>query len=91
MHHDAVCVCFDAVRTTISIDDHLLRAAKQRALEQDTTLGHVIEDALHLALDPERERRTCSTPLPVSRRRGGTRPGVDTGDGAGLRDLMDEG
>lgn len=79
------------MRTTISIDDHLLRAAKQRALERDVTLGSVIEDALHLILDPAREGEQSRSPLPLSKRCGGTRPGVDVADGARLRDLMDEG
>jgi hypothetical protein len=79
------------MRTTISIDEHLLRAAKQRALEHEMTLGTVIEDALRLVLDPAREGEGNPAPLPISKRRGGTRPGVDVADGARLRDLMDEG
>ena len=79
------------MRTTISIDDHLLRAAKQRALEHEMTLGSVIEDALRRALDPARDNRRSPAPLPLSKRRGGTRPGVDVADGVRLRDLMDEG
>jgi hypothetical protein len=79
------------MRTTISIDDHLLRAAKQRALERNMTLGSIIEDALHLVLDSAREGERSPAPLPLSKRRGGTRPGVDVADGARLRDLMDEG
>jgi hypothetical protein len=78
------------MRTTISIDDHLLRAAKRRALERDMTLGGVIEDALHLILDPARRPDQAPSPLPLSKRRGGTRPGIDVADGARLRDLMDE-
>jgi hypothetical protein len=77
------------MRTTISIEDHLLRAAKQRALERGMTLGGLIEDALRVALtaganDAERAA------LPVSKRHGGTRPGVDVADGVRLRDVMDE-
>jgi hypothetical protein len=88
-HRDADDVCFDAMRTTISIEDHLLRAAKQRALERGMTLGGLIEDALRVVLtaganDAER------TALPVSKRDGGTRPGVDVADGVRLRDVMDE-
>lgn len=89
MHRDAEGVCFDAMRTTISIEDHLLRAAKQRALERGMTLGGLIEDALRVVLtaganDAERAA------LPVSKRHGGTRPGVDVADGIRLRDVMDE-
>jgi hypothetical protein len=78
------------MRTTISIEDHLLRAAKQRALEREMTLGSLIEDALRIVLDPARASEEKRAPLPVSTRRGGTRPGVDIADGARLRDLMDE-
>jgi hypothetical protein len=78
------------MRTTISIEDHLLRAAKQRALERDVTLGSIIEDALRLVLDPGRETQKHAASLPLSKRRGGTRPGVDVADGARLRDQMEE-
>ena len=58
------------------------------------TLGSFIEDALHLILDPTRGGDKAPSPppppLPLSKRRGGTRPGVDVADGARLRDLMDE-
>jgi hypothetical protein len=83
-------VCCDAMRTTISIEDGLLRAARQRGLERDMTLGGVIEDALRRTLDPPRVGAGARVPLPVSKRRGGTRPGVDVADGARLRDVMDE-
>jgi hypothetical protein len=81
------------MRTTVTIDDHLLRAAKQRALEREMTLGSLIEDALRLALDHAREgeQRRPPLPLPLSKRRGGARLGVDVADGARLRDLMDAG
>lgn len=55
------------------------------------TLGGVIEDALRtVLLDPSRMGNAERVPLPVSTRRGGTRPGVDVADGARLRDVMDE-
>lgn len=81
------------MRTTITIDDHLLRVAKQRALEREMTLGSLIEDALRLTLDHARagEGEQRRPPLPLSKRRGGARPGVEVADGARLRDLMDAG
>jgi hypothetical protein len=78
------------MRTTISIEDHLLRAARQRALERGMTLGGLVEDALRTALDPGRTVAAKPAPLPVSTRSGGTRPGVEIADGARLRDVMDE-
>jgi hypothetical protein len=77
------------MRTTISLDEHLLRAAKQRALEHEMTLGTLIENALRLALDPARGSEQSHPSLPLSKRGGGTRPGVDVADGARLRDVMD--
>jgi hypothetical protein len=81
------------MRTTVTIDDHLLRAAKQRALEREMTLGSLIEDALRLTLDHAHEGKDKQRrpPLPLSKRRGGARPGVEVADGARLRDLMDAG
>jgi hypothetical protein len=90
VHHDAGCVCFDAMRTTISIEDHLLRAAKQRALERGVTLGGLIEDALRIVLSTAGADDGERVSLPVSKRRGVTRPGVDVTDGVRLRDAMDE-
>ena len=78
------------MRTTITIEDHLLRAARRRALERDVTLGGLIEDALRIVLNPVRASEDKRAPLPVSKHRGGTRPGIDVSDGARLRDVMDE-
>jgi hypothetical protein len=78
------------MRTTISIEDHLLRAAKQRALERGMTLGGLIEDALRVVLSTAGADDVERAALPVSKRRGGTRPGVDVADGGRLRDVMDE-
>jgi hypothetical protein len=78
------------MRTTISIEDQLLRAAKQRALERDMTLGGLVEDALRASLDSRRTSVAKPVSLPVSTRRGGTRPGVEIADGARLRDVMGE-
>jgi len=38
------------MRTTLSVDDNLLAAAKRRARERGQTLGRVIEDALRREL-----------------------------------------
>jgi hypothetical protein len=79
------------MRTTVSIEDSLLTAAKQRALERKTTLSGVVEDALRLALSSEPDgEETERIELPVSRRTGGTRPGIDVSAGSRLRDLMDD-
>ncbi len=78
LHHDAATVRFDAMHTTISIDEQLLRAVRQRAFERETTLGGVIEDALRLAFDAGLEQPARGVrALPVSTRSGGTQPGIE--------------
>jgi putative antitoxin of VapBC-like toxin-antitoxin system len=77
------------MRTTIRLDDELLRDAKRVAVERGTTLTAVIEDALRRALAPaEAGRREPFTMLTY--RGDGLRPGVDLDDTAALLDLMDE-
>ena len=79
------------MRTTVSIEDSLLTAAKQRALEQETTLSGIVEDALRLSLSSEPDSQEPERiELPVSRRTGGTRPGIEVSAGSRLRDLMDD-
>ncbi len=76
------------VRTTIRLDDHLLRAAKQYAAEHGTTLTAVIEDALRelLARPEPHERKPFRL---VTFGQGGLRAGVDLDDSASLLDLME--
>lgn len=76
------------MRTTVSLDDDLLAAAKLRAAERGTTLNCVVEDALREALarvpaDPKTRAR-----LPVIAD-SELLPGVDLDDSAALRDVMD--
>jgi len=78
------------MRTTIRLDDALLTAAKQRAVETGRTLTAVIEDALRQAL----ARRAPGAPpaaveLPVAQGGGRLQPGVDLDDSATLLELME--
>jgi len=77
------------MRTTIRLDDELLRDAKKLAAETGRTLTAVIEDALRQQL-ARREAPRGRVELPVFHGGGGLQPGVDLGDNAALRDLMDE-
>jgi hypothetical protein len=78
------------VRTTISISDHLLKAAKKASIERRCTLGEIIDEALTVTLiarsgsaqrDKPRRFKTFSG--------GGTQPGVDLHSNASLEDLME--
>jgi hypothetical protein len=76
------------VRTTVSIDDDVLRDAKGRAAAEGRTLGELITDALRERLS-RRSRRARGRYRAVTSGEGGPRPGVDITNNAGLRDLMD--
>lgn len=79
------------MRTTVRLDDQLLREAKKTAAETGRTLTAVIEDALRqaLAARPPREKGSRFK-LPVLDL-GDTMPGVDFDNSAALLDLMEAG
>jgi len=77
------------MRTTIRLDDALLRDAKTHAAQTGRTLTAVIEDALRASL--QRSHSRPERPIPVFRpvRHSGLQPGVDLSDSADLLDLME--
>lgn len=77
------------MRTTIRLDEHLLKEAKTVAVDTGRTLTGVIEDALRESLA---RRRTAAQRERVTLRtfKGGTvQPGVDLTNSAALLDLME--
>lgn len=78
------------MRTTIRIDDELLRRVKERAATSGRTIGSIIEDALRVALAAPAAEVAPVRPLPVYGG-SGVLPGVDLSSAAALRDLMDDG
>lgn len=79
------------MRTTIRLDEHLLRRAKQLAARTGRTLTAVIEDALRheLAALDQRRRGSKDVTLPTFDG-GGLRPGVNLDSNSELLELMDE-
>ena len=78
------------MRTTVSIEDHLLDQAKQAALEQKCSLGEVIENSLRLALAAQEKRKQAGFSKPLKTFRGtGVQPGVDLSSSAALLDTME--
>lgn len=78
-----------AMRTTVRMEDGLLRRAKQLAAQRETTLTAILEEALREWLDRQRKRaKGTRVDLPVSRAGGGVRPGVDLDDSADLLERM---
>lgn len=78
------------MRTTVSISDELLAAAKRRARETGQTLGAVVDAALRRELSapgPSGSRPT----VPVFRDGTGPRAGVDLASNAALHEALDDG
>jgi hypothetical protein len=79
------------MRTTVRLDDALLRAAKAEAARSGRSLTRVIEDALREALR-RRPKKGARAPVRLTTVAGqGLCPGVDLDDSAALLDLMDRG
>lgn len=75
------------MRTTVSIDDHLLQAAKSVARSRKATLGQLVEAALRRELAAP---SPASPPeIPVFTRGTGTRPGVQLRSNRALAELLD--
>lgn len=78
------------MRTTMSISDELLIAAKARARTTGTTLGKVFEAALRRELSSP--QASANRPqVPVFCGGDGPRPGIDMTSNAALHEALDEG
>lgn len=76
------------MRTTIRLDDALLRRAKAQAAASGRSLNDFVVDAVRAALAP-RAKTSRRIELPTFQG-GALLPGVDLDDMSGLLDLMDE-
>ncbi len=78
------------MRTTVRLDENLLRRAKQRAAAEGRSLTSLIEEGLELALaHSARRKATKRVRLPVARETGGVLPGVRLDRSAELEELME--
>jgi hypothetical protein len=75
------------MRTTIELNDELLRLAKRRAADEGTTLREIIERALRKHLEPGGSRRKYK--LRWRTERGRLQPGVRLDDRDLLFDVME--
>ena len=76
------------MRTTIDINDELLRAVKAHAVSERKTLKATIEEALREFLAAPWQGVAGAPPIPVFRGQG-VQPGVDLTDNAALEAIMD--
>lgn len=77
------------MRTTISIDDDVLRRAKQRAADEGRTLGALTTEALRERL-ARRPAKPSQSYAALTFGEGGLLPGIDITDNAAVRTLMEE-
>jgi len=77
------------MRTTVTIDDHLLTSAKQRARRLGVTLGALVERALRREL-AHHEAAAEGPPVPVFSEGSGLRPGVEATSTRALLEALDE-
>jgi hypothetical protein len=76
-------------RTTVRLEDNLFAQAKREAARRGETLTALIENGLRLTLAQPHRPRARRVHLPVSPVGGGTLPGVDLNNSAGLLDIME--
>jgi hypothetical protein len=78
------------MRTTLSISDELLAAAKRRARERGQTLGAFVDGALQRELS-DAHPPGKAPPVPVFRGGTGPRPGIDLSSNRALLEALDDG
>jgi hypothetical protein len=79
------------MRTTLSIDDQLLKKAKRLSIDRQCTLGAVVEEALRLSLEkkPSSDSEKASRPLKTYRGKG-LQAGIDLNSNASVLERMEE-
>lgn len=77
------------MRTTIRVRPELLKRAKKRAADANRTFTSLVEEGLALVLTRPVKTGRRRVDLPVSRARGGVRPGVDLNRSSDLEAVMD--
>jgi len=76
------------MRTTVRINDDLLKRAKKRAANEGRTLTSLIEEGLAVILSRPKPIRRDRVKLPVSSASGGVLPGVDLNRSCELEEVM---
>ncbi len=77
----------NVMRTTLNIDDRLLKLAKLQAVEQGISLSMVIDNLLRQSL--LKPSAKCKAVCLVTAAGSGVKPGVDLDNGGSLLDIMD--
>jgi hypothetical protein len=76
------------MRTTIRLNDDLLKRAKKRAADEGRTLTSMVEEGLVVILSKSKAGCRKRVDLPVSSATGGVLPGVDLNRSSDLEEVM---
>jgi hypothetical protein len=76
------------MRTTVRINENLLKRAKKLAANEGRTLTSLVEDGLALILAKPKAKRRERVELPVSKATGGVIPGIDLNRSSDLEEVM---
>jgi hypothetical protein len=77
------------MRTTVTIDDHLLREAKAEALRTNRTLGEIVAEGLRSVLGRRGTSNRQSRASLITFKGSGVLPGIDLDDSAELLTRME--
>lgn len=77
------------MRTTINLDDQLLKQAKAKAAASGVTLGRLVEDALRESLVRHETAETRERIRLITMPGTGTRPGIDLDNSQSLLEIME--
>lgn len=77
------------MRTTVSINDELLAAARHRARAKGVTLGAVVDAALRRELSTDPDDNGPGPVLPVFLGGSGPRPGLDLTSNRTIHEALD--
>jgi hypothetical protein len=79
------------MKTTLLLDDEVHHQAKQASARLGIPLTRYIEEAIRFRISTESARRGEPVrKLPVCKKKGGLRPGIDLDNSAELLDLLDQ-
>ena len=77
------------MRTTLDLDDAVLRQAKKLAAEEGKTLTRVVEEALRERVSPHQKRRGKPFKLKLLTKKGRLVPGTNLADRDALYERME--
>ena len=78
------------MRTTINIDEHLLKEAREVSVQTRRSLSEIVEEGVRIYLGQRKRKAGPSRVSLVTFGQGGLQPGVDLDDSANLLGIMED-